>query len=157
MVGRFHLATSVFDGATSSTVHVPENEPNDGLEKEAGFVNVTNVHAAESKVDLPEENSKLEEKEVREKNVGGNELETESGFDDVRDVPAAETNIEVREKEPKLDEEIRGKNVGGNDLKKEAGSGNEIDEQENEKIGQGKSWKRNNIRGGASRRGERDR
>ncbi|CAA2967640.1 Hypothetical predicted protein [Olea europaea subsp. europaea] len=111
-----------------------ENEPKDGLEKEAEFDNVTDVHAAERKVDLPEEDSKLEEEEVREKNVGGNELKTEPGFDDVKDVSAAETNVEAHEKDPNLDEEVRGKNVGGNDLKKEAGSRNEIDEQENEKM-----------------------
>ncbi|CAA3023162.1 Hypothetical predicted protein [Olea europaea subsp. europaea] len=81
------------------------------------------------------EDSKLEEEEeVRGKNVGGKELETEPGFDDVRDVPAVETNVEAREEDPKLEEEVRGKNVGGKDLEKEAGSGNDIDEQENEKM-----------------------
>ncbi|CAA2973906.1 Hypothetical predicted protein [Olea europaea subsp. europaea] len=64
-----------------------------GLEKEAGFDDVTDVPATEKKVDLPEEDPKLED-EVRGKNEEGNELETESGFDDVRDVPAAETNVE---------------------------------------------------------------
>ncbi|CAA2939137.1 Hypothetical predicted protein [Olea europaea subsp. europaea] len=119
VTGRFHPATSAFDGATSSTAYVPENKPKDELEKEKG--------------DLPEEDSKLEE-EVRGKNVGGKELETEPGFDDVRDVPAAETNVEAREEDPKLEEEVRGKNVEGKDLEKEAGSGNDIDEQENEKM-----------------------
>ncbi|CAA3022060.1 Hypothetical predicted protein [Olea europaea subsp. europaea] len=119
VAGRFHPATSTFDGATSSTAYVPENEPKDGLEKEVGFDDVTAVHVAERKVDLPEEDSKLEEKEeVRGKNVGRKELETEPGFDDVRDVPAAETNVEVREEDPKLEEEVRGKNVGGKDWKR---------------------------------------
>ncbi|CAA3006043.1 Hypothetical predicted protein [Olea europaea subsp. europaea] len=113
VAGRFHLATSAFDGATSSTAYVPENEPNDGLEKEVGFDDVTDVHAAERKVDLPKE------VEVRE---------------DVRDVPVAETNVEAREEDPKLEEEVRGKNVGEKNLEKEAGSGNDIDEQENEKM-----------------------
>ncbi|CAA3024820.1 Hypothetical predicted protein [Olea europaea subsp. europaea] len=150
-------ATSAFDGATSSTAYVPENEPKDGLEKEVGFDDVTDVHAAKRKVDLPEEDSKLEEEEeVRGKNVGGKELETEPRFHDVRDVPAAETNVEAREEDPKLEEEVRGKNVGGKDLEKEARSRNDIDEQENEKSDQGECWKRNNIRGGASRCGERD-
>ncbi|CAA2969952.1 Hypothetical predicted protein [Olea europaea subsp. europaea] len=129
--------TSAFDDATSSTAYVPENEPKDGLEKEVGFDDVTDVHAAERKVDLPEEDSKLEEEEeeeVRGKNVGGKELETEPRFDDVRDVPAAETNVEAREEDPKLEKEVRGKNVGGKDLEKEAGSGNDINEQENEKT-----------------------
>ncbi|CAA3013255.1 Hypothetical predicted protein [Olea europaea subsp. europaea] len=135
VAGRFHPATSAFDGATSSTAYVPENEPKDGLEKEVWFDDVTDVHATERKVDLPEEDSKLEEEEdVRGKNVGGKELETELGFDDVRDVPAAETNVKAREEDPKLENEVRGKNVGGKDLEKEAGSGNDIDEQENEKM-----------------------
>ncbi|CAA2949329.1 Hypothetical predicted protein [Olea europaea subsp. europaea] len=89
---RFHPATSTFDGVTSITAYVSENEPKDRLEKEVGFDDVTYVHAAERKVDLPEEDSKLEEEEVRGKNIGRNELETEPGFDDVRDVPAVETN-----------------------------------------------------------------
>ncbi|CAA3025761.1 Hypothetical predicted protein [Olea europaea subsp. europaea] len=89
---RFHPTTSAFDGATSSTAYVSENEPKDGLEKEAGFDDVTHVYAAARKVDLPENDSKLEKEEVRGKNVEGNELETEPRFDDVRDVPAIETN-----------------------------------------------------------------
>ncbi|CAA2997556.1 Hypothetical predicted protein [Olea europaea subsp. europaea] len=100
-----------FDGATSSTAYVLENEPKVGLEKKVGFDDVTDVHAAERK-----------------------ELETEPGFDDVRYVPTAETNVEAREEDPKLEEEVRGKNVGGKGLEKEAGSGNDIDEQENEKM-----------------------
>ncbi|CAA2934390.1 Hypothetical predicted protein [Olea europaea subsp. europaea] len=67
MVGWFHLATSAFDGATSSTAYVLENEPNDGLEKEARFDDAIDVHAAERKVVLPEDDSKLEEEEVRGK------------------------------------------------------------------------------------------
>ncbi|CAA2972268.1 Hypothetical predicted protein [Olea europaea subsp. europaea] len=135
VAGRFHPTTSAFDGATSSTAYVPENEPKDGLEKEVRFDDVTNVHAAERNVDLPEEDSKLEEgEEVRGKNVGRKELKIEPGFDNVRDVSAAELNVEAREENPKLEEEVRGKNVGGKDLKKEAGSGNDIDEQENEKM-----------------------
>ncbi|CAA3022061.1 Hypothetical predicted protein [Olea europaea subsp. europaea] len=135
VAGQFHPATSTFDGATSSIAYVPGNEPKDGLEKEVGFDDVTDVHAAERKVHLPQEDSKLEEEEeVRGKNVGGKELETEPRFDDVKDVPAAETNVEAREEDPKLEEEVRGKNVGGKDLEKEAGSGNDIDEQENEKM-----------------------
>ncbi|CAA2960760.1 Hypothetical predicted protein [Olea europaea subsp. europaea] len=135
VAGRFHPATSAFDGTTSSTAYVPENEPKDGLEKEVRFDDVIDVHVVERKVDLPEEDSKLEEEEeVRGKNVGGKELETEPGFDDVRYVPAAETNVEAREEVPKLEEEVRGKNVEGKDLEKEAGSGNDIDEQENEKM-----------------------
>ncbi|CAA3020587.1 Hypothetical predicted protein [Olea europaea subsp. europaea] len=106
VVGRFHPATSAFDGATSSTSYVPENEPKDRLENEVGFDDVTDVHDAERKVDLPEEDSKLEEEEdVRGKNVGGKELETEPGFDDVRDMPAAETNVEAREEDPKSEKE----------------------------------------------------
>ncbi|CAA3011728.1 Hypothetical predicted protein [Olea europaea subsp. europaea] len=62
VAGRFYPVTSAFDGATSSTAHVPEYEPNGGLEKEAGFDDVTDVPAAERKVDLHEENPKLEEK-----------------------------------------------------------------------------------------------
>ncbi|CAA2969346.1 Hypothetical predicted protein [Olea europaea subsp. europaea] len=134
VAGRFHAATSAFDGATSSIAYVPENEPKAGLEKEAGFDDVTDVYTAERNVDLSEEDSKLEEEEVRGKNAGGNELETELGFDDVRDVPVVETNVEAREEDPKLEEEVRGKNVGGKDFEKEAGSGNEIDEQENRKM-----------------------
>ncbi|CAA3026208.1 Hypothetical predicted protein [Olea europaea subsp. europaea] len=87
-------------------------EKKDELEKEVVFDDVTDVHAAERKVDLPEEDSKLEEKEV----------------------PTAETNIEAREEDSKLEEEVRGKNVGGNNLENEAGSGNEIDEEEKEKM-----------------------
>ncbi|CAA2993328.1 Hypothetical predicted protein [Olea europaea subsp. europaea] len=79
--GWFHPATSAFDRATSSIAYVLENELKDGLKKEAGFDDVTDVLAAERNVDLPEEYPKLKE-EVREKNVGGNELETEPGFDD---------------------------------------------------------------------------
>ncbi|CAA3027010.1 Hypothetical predicted protein [Olea europaea subsp. europaea] len=71
MAGRFHPATSTFNGATSSTTYVPENKLKNGLEKEAGFDDVTDMPAAERKVDLPEEDPKLE-KEVRGKNVGGN-------------------------------------------------------------------------------------
>ncbi|XP_022891674.1 uncharacterized protein LOC111406489 [Olea europaea var. sylvestris] len=41
VAGRFHPATSAFDGATSSTAYVPENEPKDELEKEVGFDDVT--------------------------------------------------------------------------------------------------------------------
>ncbi|CAA2935326.1 Hypothetical predicted protein [Olea europaea subsp. europaea] len=104
VAGRVHAATSAFDGATNSTVYVPENEPNDGLEKEAGFDDVTDVPVAERNVDLPEEDLKLEE-EVRGKNVGGIQLETKSGFDDVRDVPATETNVQAHEEDPKLEEE----------------------------------------------------
>ncbi|CAA3003273.1 Hypothetical predicted protein [Olea europaea subsp. europaea] len=113
VAGQFHPATSAFDGATSSTAYVPENEPKDGLEKEIGFDDVTDVHAAERKVDLPEEDSKLEEEEeVREKNVGGKELETEPGFDDMRDVPAAETNVEAHEQEnEKMIKESVGKEI----------------------------------------------
>ncbi|CAA3010640.1 Hypothetical predicted protein [Olea europaea subsp. europaea] len=133
VVGRFYPATSTFDGATSSTAYVPENEPKDGLEKKAGFDDVTDVPAAERNVDLPEEDIKLEE-EVREKNVGGNELETGPGFDDVRDVPTTKINVQAREEDPKLEEKGRGKNVGGKDLEKEAGSRNGIDEQETEKM-----------------------
>ncbi|CAA3008772.1 Hypothetical predicted protein [Olea europaea subsp. europaea] len=112
--GRFHPVTSAFDGATSCTAYVPEYEPKDGLENEAGFDDVTDVHSTKRKVDLPEEDLKLE-KEVRGKNVGGKELETEPGFDDVRDVPAAETNVEACEEDPKLEEEVKGKNIGGKD------------------------------------------
>ncbi|CAA3023810.1 Hypothetical predicted protein [Olea europaea subsp. europaea] len=53
VTGRFHPGTSAFDGATSSTAYVLENEPKDGLEKEVGFDDVTDVHAAQRKVDLP--------------------------------------------------------------------------------------------------------
>ncbi|CAA2983092.1 Hypothetical predicted protein [Olea europaea subsp. europaea] len=116
------------------TAYAPENEPKDGLEKEVGFDDVIDVHAAERKIDLPEEDSKLKEEDVRGKNVEGNELETEAGFNDVRDVLVAETNLEAREEDPKLEEEVRGKNVGGKDLENEAGSGNEIDEQEKGKM-----------------------
>ncbi|CAA2941287.1 Hypothetical predicted protein [Olea europaea subsp. europaea] len=101
MAGRFHPTTSAFDGATSSTAYVLENEPKDGLGKEAGFDDVTDVPAIERKVDLPKKDPKLEE-EVRGKIIGRNELEIEPRFDDVRDVPAAETNVEVREKDPKF-------------------------------------------------------
>ncbi|CAA2985301.1 Hypothetical predicted protein [Olea europaea subsp. europaea] len=52
VAGRFHPATSAFDGATSSTAYVPENEPKDELEKEVGFDDVTDVHAAERKSEL---------------------------------------------------------------------------------------------------------
>ncbi|CAA3029104.1 Hypothetical predicted protein [Olea europaea subsp. europaea] len=62
------------------------------------------------------------------------ELEAQLGFDDVRDVSAIERNVEVHEEDTKLEEEVRGKNVGGKDLEKEAGFGNDIDEQENEKL-----------------------
>ncbi|CAA3008909.1 Hypothetical predicted protein [Olea europaea subsp. europaea] len=133
-MGRFHPATSAFDGATSSTAYVLENEPKNGLEKEAGFDDVIDVSAAERKVDLLEEDPKLEEEKIRGKNVGGNELETEPGFDDVRDIFAAKTNAEAREKDLKLEEEVRGKNAGRKDLEKETGFGNDIDEQENEKM-----------------------
>ncbi|CAA3026454.1 Hypothetical predicted protein [Olea europaea subsp. europaea] len=75
-----------------------------------GFDNVTDVSAAERKVNLPKKDPKLEE-EVRVKNVGGKKLETELGFYDVRDVPTAERNVEALEEDPKLDEEVRGKNV----------------------------------------------
>ncbi|CAA2974804.1 Hypothetical predicted protein, partial [Olea europaea subsp. europaea] len=95
-----------------SVSHHSEGDEKDGLEKEVGFDDVIDVHAAERKVDLPEEDSKLEEEEkVREKNVGGKELETEPRFDDVRDVPAAETNVEAREEDPKLEEEEEHPNV----------------------------------------------
>ncbi|CAA2955636.1 Hypothetical predicted protein [Olea europaea subsp. europaea] len=93
VAGWFHQATGAFDGATSSTAYVLENELKDGLEKESGFDDVTDVLAAERNVDLPEEDPKLKE-EVRGKNVGGNELEIEPGFDDVRDVSAAKTNVQ---------------------------------------------------------------
>ncbi|CAA3029649.1 Hypothetical predicted protein [Olea europaea subsp. europaea] len=115
------------------TAYVSEYEPKGRLENEAGFDDVTDVPAVERNVDLPKEDLKLEE-EVRGKNVGGKELETEPGFDDVRDVPAVKTNVEAREKDPKLEEEVRGKNVEGKDLENEAGSGNDINEQENEKM-----------------------
>ncbi|CAA2955722.1 Hypothetical predicted protein [Olea europaea subsp. europaea] len=133
VAGRFHPATSAFDSTTSSIAYVPENEPNDGLEMEAMFDDVTDVPAAERKVDLPEEDLKLED-DVRGKNRGGNKLETKLGFDYMRDVPTAATNVEAREEDPKLKEKGRGKNVGGKDLEKEAGSGNDIDEQKNEKM-----------------------
>ncbi|CAA3029566.1 Hypothetical predicted protein [Olea europaea subsp. europaea] len=55
-------STSAFDDATSSTAYVLENESKDGLEKEARFNDVTDVPAAERKIDLPEEDPKLEEK-----------------------------------------------------------------------------------------------
>ncbi|XP_022875625.1 uncharacterized protein LOC111394078 [Olea europaea var. sylvestris] len=133
VAGRFHPATSAFDGTTSSIAYVPENKSNDGLEIEAMFDDVTDMSAAERKVDLPEEDLKLEE-DVRGKNIGANELETKLGFDYMRDVPTAATNVETREEDPKLKEKGRGKNVGGKDLENEAGSGNDIDEQENEKM-----------------------
>ncbi|CAA2975485.1 Hypothetical predicted protein [Olea europaea subsp. europaea] len=38
VVSRFHQTTSAFDGATSSTAYVPENELNDGLEKRLGLM-----------------------------------------------------------------------------------------------------------------------
>ncbi|CAA2976170.1 Hypothetical predicted protein [Olea europaea subsp. europaea] len=130
--GRFHPATNAFDGATSSI---------GGLEKEAQFDDVTDVPAAERKVDLLLEDPKLDE-EIRGKNVGGKELETEPGFDDVRDVSAAKRNVEVREEYPKLEEEVRGKNVKGKDLEKGVGSGNDIDEQKNDKNGRGMCCKK---------------
>ncbi|CAA2999139.1 Hypothetical predicted protein [Olea europaea subsp. europaea] len=133
VAGRFHPATSAFDGTTSSIAYVPENKPNYGLEIEAMFDDVTDMSAAERKIDLPEEDLKLEE-DVRGKNIGANELETKLGFDYMRDVPTAATNVEAREEDPKLKEKGRGKNVGGKDLENEAGSGNDIDEQENEKM-----------------------
>ncbi|CAA2980415.1 Hypothetical predicted protein [Olea europaea subsp. europaea] len=68
VAGWFHLATSAFDGATSSTAYVPENELKDGLEKEAGFDDVIDVPTAERNIDLPEEDPKLEE-EIGGKNV----------------------------------------------------------------------------------------
>ncbi|CAA2976263.1 Hypothetical predicted protein [Olea europaea subsp. europaea] len=108
MTGRFHPVTSAFDGATSSTAYVPEYEPKDGLEKGARFDDVTDVPVAEGKVDLPEEDPKLEE-EVKGKNVGGKGSKTELGFDDVKDVPTAKTNVEAHEEDAKLEEEVRGK------------------------------------------------
>ncbi|CAA2996280.1 Hypothetical predicted protein [Olea europaea subsp. europaea] len=92
---------------------------------------------------------------VEKKVDRGKKLETEPGFDDVRDVPAAQRNVEAREEDLKLEEEVREKNVGGKGLEKEARSGNDIDEQENEKNGREGCWKRNNIREGASRLIER--
>ncbi|CAA3030633.1 Hypothetical predicted protein [Olea europaea subsp. europaea] len=82
VAGRFHLATSAFDGATSSTAYVPKYELKGGkeLETEPGFDDVRDVPAAERNVEAREEDPKLEN-DVRGKNVGGKDLEKEAGSD----------------------------------------------------------------------------